>query len=404
VVVPGHHAARPQAARPGGATTDLLERAAQDDLAPAEVLELQHLAGNEAVAGLVHRAADAHPGRPSLQRKPDESAGDVYEEAEAEARAEAEGPVIVEDGGAAIDAGEGPLAWRAMPADLEGEAMFVLFDDVAVQRLFQHLLRRWGLAGEASENSAADRSPGWVGAFRARALNVRPGADYPGAADEAQLARLAGRLADSVAAESPAQRIRRQFVQEIQGRIGTTVMTQDQINAERSKAASPGLTPANFTTCIAFFGQVMGQVSAKAGLDAPIVKGPNAYKEINSQAKESLGSRWKPAVPGARPRPGDLLIFTFNEDEKRPDGTVKYGEGWFAHISILRATEPMEPDAAGPRERWISVDGGGTTAKETFRVFHPATGLIVGPGTTTRTMKGWIDIEAAVEAGLVPKP
>ena len=36
-------------------------------------------------------------------------------------------------------------------------------------------------------------------------------------------------------------------------------------------------------------------------------------------------------------------------------------------------------------------------------MFHPGTGLIVGPAGVTRTMKGWIDIEKAVEAGLVPK-
>ena len=48
-------------------------------------------------------------------------------------------------------------------------------------------------------------------------------------------------------------------------------------------------------------------------------------------------------------------------------------------------------------------DGGGTTAQEVVRVFHPGTGLIVGPGNVTRTMKGWIDIEKAVEAGLAPK-
>ena len=217
------------------------------------------------------------------------------------------------------------------------------------------------------------------------------------------MARLAGRLADSVAAETPAQNARRQFVNEVQGRIGTAVMSQAAINEERAKPAGDGYTPANFTTCIAFFGQVMGQVTAKLGLPGTTVKGPNAYKEINPQAKESLGDRWVPSGGAARPKPGDLLIFTFNADEKNGDGSIKYGEGWFAHISILRAIEPMEPDDKGARESWISVDGGGTTAKETFRVYHPATNLIVGPPGITRTMKGWIDIEKAVEAGLVPK-
>jgi hypothetical protein len=375
---------------------------AQGEGEPADMLALQRLAGNEAVASLVRRSANREHGHPVLQREPAETAEDIYDTPETETE------VLIRDGGAVIDASGGPLAYHAFFTDMEGEATFVVFADPLVHRLFRHLLERWSLAGDSFENSPGDGSaPSWVGEFRAKALNVRPQATGTGAGEDARLAQLAARLADSVAAETPAQRIRRQFVQEIQGRIGTTVMTQDQINAERSKAASPGLTPANFTTCIAFFGQVMGQVTAKAGLKAPIVKGPNAYKEINSQAKESLGSRWKPYVAGARPKPGDLLIFTFNEDEKNPDGSVKYGEGWFAHISILRAIEPMEPgaegSAEGSAERWISVDGGGTTARETFRTFYPDTGLIKGPGTVMRTMKGWIDIEAAVEAGLVPK-
>jgi hypothetical protein len=281
--------------------------------------------------------------------------------------------------------------------------MFVLFDDVPVQKLFQALLRRWGMTGEAREDTPGPESPPpWLGDFRARALNVRPNADYQGAQDDARVARLAKRLADSVAAETPAQNARRAFVTEIQGRIGTAVMSQAAIDEVRKQPASDGYTPANFTTCIAFFGQVMGGVTTKLGLPATTVKGPNAYREINPQAKETLGERWVPSGGAARPKPGDLLIFTFNEDEKNPDGSVKYQEGWFAHISILRAIEPMEPDADGPRESWISVDGGGTTAKEVFRVYHPATNLIVQPGVT-RTMKGWIDIEAAVEKGLVPK-
>ena len=352
----------------------------------------------------MRQTADADRRHPAVQREPDESAEDISDAPESP-QTETQAPV--QEAGAVIDAAGGSQAYHSFFADLDGEATFVVFDDPLVHRLFRHLLASWSLAGDGMENSPGDGSPPpWVGAFRARALNVRPqagGGEGSGAGDEARLALLAGRLADSVAAETPAQRIRRQFVEEIQGRIGTTVMTQDEINTQRNQVAKDGLTPANFTTCIAFFGQVMTQVMSKSGLKAPIVKGPNEYKEINSQAKESLGDRWKPYTPGARPKPGDLLIFTFNEDEKNPDGSIKFGEGWFAHISILRAIEPMESDAQGPAERWISVDGGGTTAKETFRVFHPDTGLIVGPGTVTRTVKGWIDIEAAVESGLVPR-
>jgi hypothetical protein len=371
---------------------------ANPDAAPGSLVAMQRLAGNEATASLV------------AQREPDAAApapaptDDIYDQADAEAAADARTAALIEEAGPLVDAG-GPLPFVAMYADLEGESTFVAFRDTPVQRLFRYLLERWGLASESMENTAGiESAPAWIGEFRARALNVRPTAGHPGAETESRLAGMAGRLADSVAVESPAQNIRRQFVEEIQGRVGTTVMTQDQINTERSKAAGGGLTPANFTTCIEFFSQVMGQVSAKAGLKAPIVKGPNAYKEIDPTAKETLGDRWKPYRPGARPKPGDLLIFTFSADEKNKDGTLKFGKGWFAHISILRAMEPMEDGPEGPAERWISVDGGGTTASETLRTFYPGSGLIVGPGTVKRTMKGWIDIEAAVEAGLAPRP
>jgi hypothetical protein len=375
--------------RPAAAPGD---RLAHGGIDPDQLLELQRLAGNDAASGLV------------AQRQ--EASGDaVYEEAEREQAAASADERAIAEGEAAIEAaGDGPLAWRALPAELDGEAMFVLFDSVPVQKLFQALLRRWGLSGPSHENTAGlETAPPWVGDFRARALNVRPNASYEGAEEDARLARLASRLADSVATETPAQNARRTFVTEIQGRIGTAVMSQAAIDAERAKPAGDGYTPANFTTCIAFFGQVMGQVSARLGLPATTVKGPNAYKEINSEAKESLGDRWTPLSGGGRPKPGDLLIFTFNQDEKNQDGSIKYGEGWFAHISILRAIEPMPDGPNGAQERWISVDGGGTTAKEVVRVFHPATGLIVGPANVTRTMKGWIDIEKAVEAGLVPR-
>lgn len=381
-----------------GATTGPGDRLAHGDLGPDDVIELQRLAGNEAATGLLH---------PEVQRQPPAPASNdaVYEEAAQEVQDEAEGADIVHEGEQAIAAaGEGAVAWRALPATLDTEELFILFDDAAVQRLFQYLLRKWRIAGPAKENTPGIESPpAWVGEFRAKALNVRPNASYEGAGADARLAGLARRLADSVAAETPAQNARRTFVQEIQGRIGTAVMSQAAIDEERSKPASPGYTPGNFTTCIAFFGQVMGKVTAKLGLPGTTVEGPNAYKEINKQAKQSLGDRWVPSTPGVRPKPGDLLIFTFNQDELNDDGSVKYGEGWFAHISILRSIEPMEPDQNGPRESWISVDGGGTTAKEVFRVFHPDTNLIVGPANITRKMKGWIDIEAAVEKGLVPK-
>ena len=107
---------------------------------------------------------------------------------------------------------------------------------------------------------------------------------------------------------------------------------------------------------------------------------------------------------GSRPKPGDLLIFTFNEDEKNADGSVKYGEGWFAHISILRSIEPMEPDAERAA-RVVDLRGRRRDDRQGGLPRLP-------PGDRAdrragqrdpRTMKGWIDIEKAVEAGLVPK-
>ena len=324
---------------------------------------------------------------------------------------------MIDEAAAVIDEEKGSLPFHYVHAELEGELVFVLFDDVHVHRLFRYLLKEWlGPVGptETLENAVLPEAPRWVGEFRARALNLRArkptDPDYDAYLEQKRLADLALRLADSVAAETPAQKLRKQFVAETDKRIGTTVMTQAEIDAERSKAATGGLTPQNFTTCIEFFSQVTRAVTKQSGIKSPLLLGPNAYKEINPQATQSLPpGAWHPCTPDTRPKPGDLLIFTFAQNEKNAEGKVKYYKGWFAHISIVRSIEALKDKPttgvnAGASEKWISVDGGGTTAAEVVRWFYPETCLIKGPGTTLRTLHGWIDIEAAAQAHLVKLP
>ena len=66
-----------------------------------------------------------------------------------------------------------------------------------------------------------------------------------------------------------------------------------------------------------------------------------------------------------------------------------------------RATPP--PAQGSAREKFVSVDGGGTTATEVIRYFSPDTCQIEGPGAPVRTLNGWIDVEKAAEAQLLKK-
>jgi hypothetical protein len=59
--------------------------------------------------------------------------------------------------------------------------------------------------------------------------------------------------------------------------------------------------------------------------------------------------------------------------------------------------------SSDPREKWVSVDGGGSTALEVVRYFSPDTCLIQGPGTIMRTLHGWIDVEKAAEPALAKR-
>jgi hypothetical protein len=321
---------------------------------------------------------------------------------------------VIAKGAAAIEQQGGTPTFRYLAANREGSLWFVMFDELDVHRLYRHLLDNWlgasGVAESLTDTPLSD-TPKWVGEFRAKALNLRgrKPADVDAAyAEQQQLGELAVKLADAVAPETPGQKVRRQFVREVDKRIGTVVMSQEAIDAERNKEATGGLTPQNFTTCIAFFGQVTEQVRQQAGIQGPLLLGPNSYKEIDPvNGTENLPpGGWHPCTPTTRPKPGDLIILTFAKNETSKSG-VFLGKGWFAHISILRSIEPVadgDKAAGGATERWISVDGGGTTATEVVRYFSPDTCLIKGPGTTLRTLHGWIDIEKAAEAKLVRKP
>ena len=361
-----------------------------------------HAPGNDALTAheLTHvlQQSTTNQAR-DIQTSPDPEAPDT-EEAEGDTQA------LIAKATAAIEREGGTPSFRYLAANMEGSEFFLLFNDYDVNKLHRYLLDEWlGAADvdESLENTTPSTPPKWVGEFRARALNVR-GTNNPDAdqIEQQQLSGLAVQLADAVAAETPAQQVRRIVVEEIDRRIGTTVMSQKAIDAERKKPAEKGLTPKNFTTCIAFFGQVTQEVTRKAGLSGPLIYGPNHYKEIDPiNGTENLPpGAWNPCTPTTRPKPGDLLIFKFAQREKSPSGTT-YEKGYFAHISILRSIEPMtgtSPDQVV--EKWVSVDGGGTTAQTVDRYFSPDTCIIKGPGTTIRTLHGWIDVEKVAEARL----
>lgn len=392
-------------------------------LTQASVSEVQRLAGNTACVSMLEHRDGAEPERLRVQR--------YGEGGEA-------GGEPAPDTAEIISAAESVLGGKAttrfgfFAADPEWQSSFVMFEDPAVQRAFHLLLARWLGDGRAMEDAPGiNVPPPWVGEFRSRALNVRrprEGAAAPEggqpADEEVRLADLAVNLADSVAAETPAQTIRRQFVEEITSRIGTEVMSQGAIDRIRAQAASSGKPP-DFTTCVDFFIQVAAKVTKQAKLEGPLLEAPLMYEEINPNAKAEhgrkarrLGDAWVPYVPGEegpRPRPGDMPVFDFAEATTSSRG-VKHGVGEFSHIAILRSIEPVAPgEAATGRpgaggsaaptecaktERWIVVEGGSKTAAETSCAFHPETGLIERPGKPLGMIKGWIDVERAAAAAM----
>ena len=141
------------------------------------------------------------------------------------------------------------------------------------------------------------------------------------------------------------------------------------------------------------------------------------YKETNPDRKKNLPSgAWVSCTPNmdARPKPGDPLIFTYAEAVRdKKTGKIKNYKDSFAHVSILRSIEPIENTSSsevasiiakectktntnGNIEKWISIDGGGSTAKEVTRYFCPDSCIIIGPADR-RTVSGWINIEKVVD-------
>ena len=421
-------------------------------------------AGKHLLAHELTHVVQQQAGSTSVQRDTDEA----NENPDTRSK-ENQASVLIKNATDAIENGGGKAKFHYLAADPHWNASFIMFADFHVHRLHSYLLKQWfgvttwdaGL--EDTEDMAIP--PRWVGEFRARALNVMPkkpsDSGYQAYLEQKQLAELAVKLADSVAAETFGQKIRRQFVEEADRRVGTTVMTKAAIDAKRKEEPSEGFTPENFTTCIEFFVQVTGKISKKAGITSPLLKGPNHYKEIDPvEGEEYLPpGAWHPCTPNSisRPKPGDLLIFSFTEHERHPSGEIKFWKGGTAHIAIMRSIESFEitsldksdkktvvnafakkcqtaknkackeaeakecqgADAKACQaakdkacnetnsriQRWTWIDGGGTTAKRTVGYFCPSNCLIRYRDLfRTRTLKGWIDIEKAAEAKLVKNP
>ena len=140
------------------------------------------------------------------------------------------------------------------------------------------------------------------------------------------------------------------------------------------------------------------QASGGSGKIKPFY--PNAYKEINPQAKKTLPSgAWNPGGPNstARPKPGDLLVLGFAKPTKTSSG-IEVPRRAFSHIAVFRSAQPVQHQAGG--EKWISIDGGGLTGKESHRIFDESTGTVKdinrtddGTVTNVRLVLGHIDIE-----------
>ena len=114
---------------------------------------------------------------------------------------------LIKNASDVIERGGGVAKFEYLPADLEWESSFIWFDDSHVQKLYRYLFKKWfGDTRDESRDTTPDRAvpPRWVGEFRAKALNVRHqktgNNDDPAYREEKQLAELAVKLADSIAA------------------------------------------------------------------------------------------------------------------------------------------------------------------------------------------------------------
>lgn len=183
------------------------------------------------------------------------------------------------------------------------------------------------------------------------------------------------------------EKLREEFLE--RATPGKSIMSQSDIDAQNSKTKQ-----GKFSTCIEFARQMVNNTK---GADGKMLKfqGPNAYKEVNPQAKLSANKDLPPgsfqtASPGMseRPKPGDLLILAFAKATPYGEGEKKVilPRGAFSHICILRSIEPAEDPAQG--ETWTTIDGGGTSSAQIKRPYQPDQSLLSGS-----LLKGWFDIE-----------
>ena len=289
----------------------------------------------------------------------------------------------------------GDLGYHMVRKDIEGKTSFVLWDNPLVVKYHKYLLRSWLNVNETEyETKAGSQAPKWVDAYRYKALNEKGNSVKQG-----KFGDMAIKMADAVQKESETQAIRRKFVDEADASVGSLVMSAEDIKAEQSKEAKDGYTPSNFTTCIKYYGDMNSKLTSLSGLKSPILSGVNAYKEIDPQRKKTLPKgAWVKCSPEKRPKPGDWIIYAFNEPIYDNEGKFKYGEDWFSHVSILRSIMKKQDttstkEGSFGKEDWRVIDGGGTNAKEGILQYDPDICKIKGPGEQIRKIKGWIDIE-----------
>jgi uncharacterized protein DUF4157/SH3 domain-containing protein len=187
-----------------------------------------------------------------------------------------------------------------------------------------------------------------------------------------------------------------------------------------------------FTTCIEFLSQVQNDAARDSHTKQTVFVDSNL---ATPEGRKKLpAGAWHPGSPNMseRPRPGDVLFFTFAADVK-VDGKVKFGKGWFSHVGYFNGIGKVDKPAADPAaadadpvELWHTVDGGQGTStkydaagnmigvqgheelKQNDRFYHPKKNLITGEkiqgDADNRTLLGWVDVEKIVASDLPPDP
>src|SRR5262245_13979364 len=143
----------------------------------------------------------------------------------------------------------------------------------------------------------------------------------------------------------------------------------------------------------------------KAKIEAKIEK--LEEKLAGVQAKDKAWIKAAPGLPGGRPKPGEFVLFG------QPPGQTTYGvskettvslpPGSFKHISTFRRMEKLDEGM----ERWNTIDGGGTHAKEQNYYVRTTDLLIFASIPKDKKtwpapqymLLGWIDIETLVGEG-----